>query len=104
LADLITRPERVSELSPAERDALLQQIAAVLVVLSTARTTEPEASANGDRLLTVQEVADLVRQDRAWVWRRSRRADWARFVVKPSRKVLLVRESGLRRWLATRGR
>jgi len=103
LADLLADPSRVSDVEPGAVATLLATLAGLQLALAArlgAHAAELEPSTNGDRLMTVQEVADLVRQDRAWVWRRSRRADWKRFTVRPSRKVLLVRERGLRRWLA----
>lgn len=106
IADLMAAPGRVGEVDPAAVPGLLTALAALQCALAarlvtTAPTQEP--GANGDALLTVEEVADLVRQDRAWVWRRARRHDWARFTVKPSRKVLLVRRAGLLKWLAQQG-
>ena len=105
LPALLARPERVAEVELAAVPALLATLAGLSLALA-ARLAAPAAeqpSENGDALLTVQEVADLVRQDRAWVWRRARRSDWRGFVVKPSRKILLVSRGGLLKWLAQRG-
>jgi hypothetical protein len=102
LHDVIADPRRATEVEPAAVPALLAQLSALQLALAARLAAAAESQDGNDRLLTVEEVAALTRQERSWVWRRARRADWKRFVVKPSRKVLLVREAGLRRWLAGR--
>ncbi len=105
LADLIADPQRAADLDRDQAVALLAQLAALSLALTVQLATaapEPSENPNG-ALLTVSEVAELTRQSREWVWRRARRHDWARFIVKPSRKVLLVRRAGLLRWLASQG-
>ena len=59
-------------------------------------TTAPEPD---DAWLTPDEVAKRLRHSRAWVYRQARRWPFAR---RPSRKVLLISEHGLTRWLEHR--
>ena len=102
LDGLLADPARAANLTHEERAAVLRRLAALLVVLSVEPITEYATNGNGE-LLTVPEVAALMKQDRSWVWRRARRVDWRAFTRRPSRKVLLVERAGLEAWLATKG-
>jgi len=105
LDDLLRSPERAGALTPPERDALLRQVAALALLLTSATSTNSTPDAvNGDGdLISVEEAADLLHVDRRYVWRRSRRRDWAPFVVRVSRKTMRLRRTGLEAWLTRQG-
>jgi predicted DNA-binding transcriptional regulator AlpA len=61
----------------------------------------PAVGRAGDRLLTAQEVADVLSVDKTWVYRH---ADTLLFTRRISENSLRFSESGLQKWMASRKR
>lgn len=66
------------------------------LLLSTGDAVNPREE---DRMLTVDEAANMLRRGRQWIYRN---AHTLPFVKRISRKSLLCSEAGLKRWLAAR--
>ncbi len=96
---------RVAELTPEQALDGVEALAVLRAVLaerarggaSPARVEVGARQAEADRLLTAQEVAELLRCSVAQVYRQARR--WA-FARKLGHRTLRVSEAGLRAWLA----
>lgn len=79
LADLFQHPERVTELPEHELPGLLLQVAGLLTALSSRtgvlvqRTSGPEAPNEDDHLLTVPQVADILRVPKGYAYELVRR-------------------------------
>jgi hypothetical protein len=105
---LLAAPERAMELPAADAVALLARTEGLVAVLRTRLAGMPAALPNGhdgparpeERLLSAPEVAALFRRSVAWVYRRSRTAEWRAFAVREGRKTLRFREAGLLRHVA----
>ena len=106
LADLLADPARVAELEPEQARALLPQLGGLVVLLSARLATagqDGHGTNGGDKLLTPEEAAAIANTTAMWIWRRSRRADWQKFVTHLSRKCMRIHEAGFRAWLAKQG-
>lgn len=83
----------------AQCTAALSAIGMALASVQSSHDANTKAVGDdGDRLLTVDEAAELLRRDRRWIYRHSTLP----FVRRVSRKSLLCSESGIRKWLAAR--
>lgn len=106
LAQLAADPEGVDDLPREDVPDVLSEVEALRARL-WARLTRPErnggppqAEDNGaDRLLTVEELAEVLNVDERYVYRRADR--WP-FTVRLSERKLRFSEEGLQRWLRTR--
>lgn len=87
-------PELIGQLVAAEERARLR-----LRALPVATVPRPEATAEGDRLLTPEQAATIAAVSVARVYAWARGARWA---SRPSRRCLRIAEHGFRRWLETR--
>jgi predicted DNA-binding transcriptional regulator AlpA len=108
LAAILTDPRRIEELEPEDVSVLLAEVAAIQATLAARNAVhqrraghlEPRAAAaTPDRLLTVDQAAELINVKRQWLYRHHHELPFAQ---KLSRKALRFSEAGLRRWLALR--
>ena len=107
LDELVRDPERAVALTPEIARRLLIAYAPVKQALELAAqspatalpTPAPEPANGACRWLTPDEAASITNVPRRTIYAWSRRADWKRFVQRPSRKVLRIEEAGFRRWL-----
>jgi predicted DNA-binding transcriptional regulator AlpA len=101
LGELLEHPDRVAELAPGDLTLTLSQVAALHLSLA-ARLRElfppVSASAAGDRLLTVADVADRMSLSAHAVYRRAARLP---FTVRVGR-YLRFSERGLEEYLGSR--
>lgn len=93
----------LTEIETAEILSLIRLIEIELIALQIRGSVlhAPSERPNGidDSWLTPDEVATRLKRTRAWVYRQARR--WP-FAKRPSRKTLLISESGLARWMESR--
>jgi hypothetical protein len=99
LADLIADPGRAAELSPADRDAVLRQLAGLVLVLATATTTTTEAHGDGP-MLTPTEAAGIAAVAVPQIWRWARRHDARPWVRRLGRRTMRIAEREFRTWLS----
>ena len=69
LGDIERAPERIGELSPADAARLIGQLA----VLHGALLTRALSNSHDDHLISFDEAADLLRCEKTWIYRRSKR-------------------------------
>jgi len=106
LRELLAGHARVADLTPEEAAATLTELAALQAALAARlRPIPTPPSLNGrehvgDRLLTPPEAAKVLGVTVQWLYRHSRRLD---FAVRLSRRVLRFSHAGLQRYLAERG-
>jgi excisionase family DNA binding protein len=107
LAILLTDPTRADALPREALPEVLGQVERLKAVL-WARLSTPEVASNGrpvsdterasgDRLLTVQELAERLNVDDRWIYRK---ADDLPFTRRLGDRTLRFSEQGLERWLA----
>lgn len=108
LRELVGEPSRVALLTPEQALAAVEELAVLrAALLERAKGASPvraEVSAGQsatDRLLTAQEVAEVLRCSVPQVYRQARRWTFAR---KLGHRTLRVSEAGLRAWLARQSR
>lgn len=104
LESLIRGERFVEELAPREAAAMLTALAAVQLALAnrilTAEPQPPLPQKSDDSvMLSVDDVATLLRASRRAIYGLSRRVDWRSFTVRVSRRCLRFREAGLKKWL-----
>ena len=104
LAELVADPARIDGLTLQRAAALLAEMAALqlavaarLAVTNCAMHRGPEEIA--ERLLTVEQAAEITQMSRRQLYSAARRTDWEPFVVRINARTLRFRESGLRRRL-----
>lgn len=102
LAELAADPERVEQVPAADLPALLEAVEGLKARLWL-RLTRPEPNGNGrkgeaepDRLLTVEDVAEILSADVRYVYDH---ADGWPFTRRPSPRTLRFSERALYRWL-----
>lgn len=107
LEDIARDPRCIAALERTSLSALLMRSAVVQSAL-TARLAGIEASASvskepaadsDDRMLRVDEAAEMLRRKPQWIYRN---AATLPFVKRISRKSLLCSKNGILRWLAAR--
>ncbi len=85
---------------------MLTALAGVQLALAnrilTAEPPPPPPKPDDSALLSVDDVATLLKASRRTVYTLSRRQDWRSFTVRVSRRCLRFREAGLRKWLTQR--
>lgn len=107
LATLLSDPSRADALPREELPEVLGQVERLKAVL-WARLATPEVAGNGrpvsdterasgDRLLTVQELAERLNVDDRWIYRK---ADDLPFTRRLGDRTLRFSEQGVQRWLA----
>ena len=102
LNDLLTDPERVSEVPLNEVPLLLVQLGglqgALLARLGQAQAppAQVDARAENDRLLGVEEAASALGVTKRWLYRHAGNLPFTR---RLSRKALRFSEVGLKRWI-----
>lgn len=103
LADLLHEPQRMAEVPPEAVPPLMAQCAALQSVLAARLASVPanghgKAEAAGqDRLLTVSEVADLLRVPKGYVYELARSG---KLPTVRLGKYVRIGPSALRQWLA----
>ena len=105
LAELVSYPERIQELSRESVPALIGETEALKARL-WARLQGPESPrgvsstlSTGDHLLTASEAAERLGVNKRWIYRK---ADSLPFTRKLSGGTLRFSERGLERWKETR--
>jgi hypothetical protein len=100
---LAANPARALEVPSPEARHLLMRLAPVIEALrlaaATSATPALEPSSNGDELLTVDEVAALLKKPRAAVYSMLRTRALAPAVLRINRRTLRVRKDELMRRL-----
>jgi hypothetical protein len=105
LDELSRDPNRVAATLPVEAAMalLLKTIAmqnALSIRVAAAMLSPHNQPAQGDaaddRMLTVEEAAEILRRERRWIYRNAAQLP---FVKRISPRSLLISENGLRRWL-----
>ncbi len=105
IATLLADPSRAAEVPCGEAVALLTALAPLQVALLQAacRSTEPvhreTERPNEDRMLDVDEAAELLGVKPAWVYRHAGKLPFTRRI---SAKVVRFSRQGILRWLAAR--
>jgi len=103
LSAVLVDPSRAASLTPEHATALLVQLAAVQAALTARLQVAPrtipqtEEREGGDRLMTAQEVAEVLHVPVSWIYRHSGQLP---FAVKLSHKVLRFSERRLQAWMA----
>jgi hypothetical protein len=104
LTAVLTNPERIAQLSAEETGRLLVEITVLQSRLASAtelilfRVVKREDRARtDDRLLQVDQAAQMLGVDERWIRRRARTLP---FVRRLSGKAIRVSEEGLKRWVA----
>lgn len=96
----VPSPAAIAAMSDAELPSIALALAAAQAAVA-ARLVENARAPRDDAYLTVEEVAEMLGVDPAWVYRQA--AEWP-FAVKLSSKVVRIERAGLRRWLALKRR
>jgi predicted DNA-binding transcriptional regulator AlpA len=100
-ADVASMPAEQLPALLAGLAALQGAVAARLVTVPaperSGERAEPDLGRNGDRLLTVPQLAERLGRDKRWVYRRAHSPDW-NFTVQDG-KSLMFSERGLERWI-----
>lgn len=107
LAELAADPDRLGDLPEEDLPEVLAACERLRARVWMRLNRPPEPSTNGerpespegDRMLTVEDVADRLSVSPDWLYRRS---DSLPFVRKLSDRTLRFSEQGLNRWLGTR--
>lgn len=105
LGSLLVDPSRATEVPREEAVALLAALAALQGALLRAACRPAETQyrklegPEQDRMLTIEEAAELIGVSRRWLYRHAKTLPFSR---KLSRKVLRFSRAGIARWLATR--
>jgi hypothetical protein len=103
---VLDAPERAAEVAPADVPAILGALAELQATLTlrlmsgaNGNGAKPEAPAEPERYLTVEQAADLYAVPPHYFYRRAARIPGAR---RLSRKCLRLSASGLARFMANR--
>jgi hypothetical protein len=97
----------LSALTPLQLAALAQRLAALLASISIAQFQHASAQADAKdardatptRMIDADEAAAILKRPRRWLFTHSRRMPW---IKRLSRKVILIDEAGMHRWIASR--
>jgi hypothetical protein len=95
----------LASLTPAQLAALSQRLAALLASISIAQFQRASAQAdakdgNGStRMLSADEACAILKRPRRWLFAHAKRMPW---IKRLSRKVILIDEAGMYRWIASR--
>ena len=105
--DSLIRGERfVEELTPREAAGMLTALAGIQLALAsrilTAEPPPPPPKPDDSTMLSVDDVAALLKASRRTVYTLSRRQEWRAFTVRVSRRCLRFREAGLKKWITQR--
>ncbi len=102
-AQLATFERQLATAPPEEIPAILGELRRLEATLWSRMTSaaasdgQPEAPANPDRWLKVEDAAAIANIPATWFYRNWKRL---RFAKKISHRMLRLSEAGLRRWLA----
>jgi excisionase family DNA binding protein len=106
LSGLLEAPERIVQVREEEVAALLAEVATLHIRLAALAellllrvASRPNTQVADDRLLQVDEAANLLGVDERWIRRRARTLP---FVRRLSGKAIRVSEEGLKRWVSAR--
>ena len=89
---------KIFTFTESELDAVIVR-AVQLALNSMNGSAGHNGNGQGERWLTPQEAADQLRVSVDWLYRHARK--W-HFVRRPTRKLLLISETGLNRWAASK--
>jgi hypothetical protein len=98
--------EALSRLSPdalavlAGRCATIQSAIQLAIITRTAIAPIDHATGNGSaRMLSADEACAILKRPRRWLFDHAKRMPW---IKRLSRKVILIDEAGMHRWIASR--
>jgi predicted DNA-binding transcriptional regulator AlpA len=98
LDELVKQPARVATLPPDAAQTLLYEVAALLPILIAQSSRNTEKQQEEDRLLAVDQAAEILGKTPDWIYRR---ADQLPFVVREGR-LLRFSRSGIQKYIQAR--
>lgn len=90
-------PDQLAVLSG--RCATIQSAIQLAIITRTAAPTDPANGIGSARMLSADEACAILKRPRRWLFDHAKRMPW---IKRLSRKVILIDEAGMHRWIASR--